>query len=195
MRSNLKKVIQLFKPDKHGYSNWVKVERFTDVGLNWSKNGNIRRNKPWGIYEYQWDIKRHSGGRSRVVALRTVGTDNSQATKQSISSSIRHTIESQEVCNLSLLPISKADKEVDHRWGYKEHPRYQRLNDVKQQRTSDFQLLHRSMNLIKRERCKQCRATNLRHPHPYKDFIEGSKYFTKELGCHGCFLAQPERYR
>lgn len=56
--------------------------------------------------------------------------------------------------------------------------------------TSDFQVLHKSVNDAKRQHCKVCRATNIRFdarrlafPAPY---ICGSENL-QESGCKGCF--------
>lgn len=69
------------------------------------------------------------------------------------------------------------------------------MNDVNKQSIDDFQLIHRSQNLMKREICKKCRASGERYSHPTKEFVIGTKAFDASIGCNGCYLATPEMYR
>ena len=195
MKTNLKKALSLFQPNSEMFSDWVSVELFNDAGLNWGDNGNLRRNTPWGLTELLWQVKRVAGPRSRVTHLRMVGINEQRQFNQRIRADIVSELRSTGICNISLLPVPEQDKEVDHRWGYKEADAHADVMNTCTQSVDDFQLLHRCMNLIKREACKKCRETGCRYVHPEKPFVQGDEVFTSELGCVGCYLAQPERYR
>ena len=68
--------------------------------------------------------------------------------------------------------------------------------DLDKQSIDDFQLIHQSHNLEKREMCKKCKSTKNRPKHPEgKDFVQGDENLEDINVCHGCFLAEPERYR
>ena len=196
MKKNLEKAIRLFRPSEDMLSEWVAVERFAEVGLHWSTgNGNLRRNTPWVLYELLWEAKRVSGVRSKVTHLRMVGYNQNKVMNQRIAPAIVKELRETGVCNISLLPVHKEDMEIDHRWGYKEAEIHSGVLDVATQDISDFQLLHRSLNLLKREACKKCRETGCRYAHPTQGFAEGDETFSESVGCHGCYLAEPERFR
>jgi hypothetical protein len=196
LKKNLEKAIRLFNPSEDMLSDWVAVERFAEVGLHWSTgNGNLRRNTPWALYELLWEAKRVSGGRSKVTHLRMVGYNQNKVMNQRIAPAIVKSLRETGVCNISLLPVHKEDMEIDHRWGYKEAEIHSGVLDVATQDISDFQLLHRSLNLLKREACKKCRESGCRYAHPTQGFAEGDETFSENVGCHGCYLAEPERFR
>jgi len=50
-RPNLIKVKSLFNPDKDGRSDWKTIQEVIDAGLNWSENGNVRRNVAFAVGE------------------------------------------------------------------------------------------------------------------------------------------------
>jgi RNase P subunit RPR2 len=99
-------------------------------------------------------------------------------------------------CNISLLPINNSsDREIDHRYGHKNHPDYIKMYENLNQKPKDFQLIHRSLNLIKRQMCKDCVTSGIRPKHPSKPFVEGNEKPQQNFPCKGCYLAEPERYR
>jgi len=196
LRPNLQKALALFRPNKEMVSEWVSVDKFAAAGLHWSTgNGNLRRNTPWNLYELLWDVRRVSGGRSRVTHLRMNGNNPNRKVNQRIRPDIVRELRATGVCNISLLPVHPEDQEVDHRWGYKEADAHAEVMDVSTQTVDDFQLLHRSLNLLKREACKKCRETGCRFAHPTQGFAEGDATWSEEVGCRGCYLAQPEMFR
>ena len=196
IKPNLQKALKCFSPDDKMTSDWVAVEDFAAHGLHWSTgNGNLRRGCPWGLYELNWQAKRVGGPRSRVTHLRMVGENHDRQINQRIRPDIVRELRATGICNISLLPVHEQDMEVDHRWGCKEAEAHASVMDVSQQKVSDFQLLHRSLNLLKREACKKCRETGCRFAHPTQGFAEGDETFSETTGCRGCYLAQPERFR
>lgn len=196
IKPNLKKALALFSPNDEMVSDWVAVEDFAAAGLHWSTgNGNLRRKTPWGLYELTWDVKRVNGGRSRVTHLRMTGWNTARQFNQRIRPDIVKALRDTGVCNFTLLPVHSEDMEIDHRWGCKEAEAHAEVMDVATQDISDFQLIHRSVNLQKREACKKCRETGCRFAHPTQGWAEGDETFTETLGCRGCYLAEPERFR
>lgn len=195
--TNRDKALALFKPDTDGYSDWVPVEHLASAGLNWGNNGNLRRGAAFSVKDIKWETKRLNpeSNRSKVIALRMVGWADGDAFDQKINPEIRKSILENKYCNISMLPVPKDDKEVDHRFGFKEHPKYTELYKTENQKPEHFQLIHRVLNLQKRQMCVVCQESLIRPPHPELGFAEGDERLTLELACSGCYLAEPERFR
>jgi hypothetical protein len=189
------KVLELFKPDQNGKSDWVSIDSVIAADIGWTKNGNLRRGIAFGLDEYHWETERRSGPRSEVTALRMVGFNQDESFKQTISANVKLHFTTVLHCNFSLLPIPPQDREIDHRYGHKNHPDYIEIYKSKEQKKEHFQLIHRSLNLQKREMCKQCVETNRRPEHPELGFVQGDASHSDRFPCSGCYLAEPERYR
>jgi hypothetical protein len=192
-----KKILEIFQPDESGFSRRVTREELETAGLV-GNNGNFRREIAFDWDYFIWKIERLNPDQptSKVIAVSMVGLREEDTFNQNIRAEIRALILESTYCNLSLMPVShKNDKEVDHRYGYKEHPTYIKLYKKEEQKAEDFQLLHRALNLQKRQMCKTCVETKIRPSHPEKDFVEGSEKLQGDHPCRGCFLAEPERYR
>lgn len=187
------RALALFKPDDDGHSDWVEIEFFEAAGLRWSANGNIRRGVAWGLSDIKWDVKRAAG--RKVVALRMVGWNDGESFEQTIVPNVRKSFESTVECNLSMLPIPGPDREIDHRYGHKNHPDYVEIYKPENQSVSAFQLVHRVLNLQKRQMCVVCVETQIRPAHPVLGYAEGDETMAERFPCTGCFLAEPERFR
>ncbi len=194
-RSKRDRAMQLFRPNKNGVSGWIAVSEFPAAGLTWTTNGNMRRGVAFGMSDVKWDVKRVGGGRSAVVALRMNGWNDDTSFDQVITPSVRVHFEGVTNCNLSMLPVPKPDREVDHRFGNKDHPDYIELYKPENQTPQHFQLIHRVLNLQKRQMCVKCVENESRPAHPTLGFVEGDATHSDRFPCSGCFLAQPERYR
>ena len=184
--SNLEKVDTLFQPDKNGYSRKVSREEIENSNLTWSKNGNGRRNVYFGVQKYKWVAERGNG--NKVISLKLDGLNESVILNQTIRKDIKDKLYTQTRSNFAptcLVSLVDKDKEIDHRWGRKDSPLYDRINDTSKQTIDDFQLLSHSHNQFKREQCKKCTMTNIR----FDDTI-----WDDSVGCSGCPLAQPELY-
>ena len=182
-RPNLEKVKSLFKPDENGCSEWFTVDQVIEHGLKWSENGNVRRGVPFSVGEYIWEFGRVKGPKSKIGKMRLIGISNKLAFNQTIRKDIREELLKQTRSAFApdcIIPLAESDKEIDHRWGRKDHPTYEYINDPSKQTIDDFMLLSHSHNQFKREQCKKCTATNIRY--------DGKEYTT----CSGCPLAQPE---
>ena len=185
--SNLEKVISLFNPDENGYSRKVRVEEIENSNLTWSKNGNGRRGKFFGVQKFKFLVERGKG--NKVISLKLDGLNESIILNQTIRKDIKDKLNEQNRSNFApdcLIPLVDNDKEIDHRWGRKDSPLYNRINDTKKQSIDDFQLLSHSHNQFKREQCKKCTMTNVRYD---------ATMWNDSVGCSGCPLAQPELYR
>jgi len=194
-------VQKLFNPDKKGFSRIVQVSEFKGTSINWGNNGHTRQGRPpkldpHHIYNWNYIRKNPDNKTTEILALQMVGFRNGKtAIKNSISSKIKKYFINTEICNFSLLPLNKSNREIDHRWGYKEHKKYTYMQNILSQSVSDFQVIHRNLNLIKREICKKCRNDGIRPRHPEKRFVVGTEKLDDVNVCEGCYLAQPERYR
>jgi hypothetical protein len=197
MRPNLRKVNSLFRPDDSGTSNWITVEDVIDFGLSWSTNGNVRRGVAFGVNEYIWEFKRERN--RRIVEMRLIGHNDSISFNQRVHKDIVNELRKQTKSNFSIdciVPLVNEDKEIDHRWGRKDDPKYEYINDINKQSISDFQLLSHSHNQFKRQRCVECSDSNIRFPpENNKQFKIGGLIWEPDVGCSGCPLAQPELYR
>ena len=185
--SNLEKVDALFQPDKNGYSRKVSREEIENSNLTWSQNGNGRRNVYFQVQKYKWVAERGKG--NKVISLKLDGLNESVILNQTIRKDIKDKLYTQTRSNFAptcLVSLVDKDKEIDHRWGRKDSPLYDRINDTSKQTIDDFQLLSHSHNQFKREQCKKCTMTNIR----FDDTI-----WDDSVGCSGCPLAQPELYR
>ena len=136
----------IFNPDSKGISEWVEVINLEGLGFKWTKNGNIRRGAPWEDKSYEWEYRRRSeSSKSEILALRTIGFSERNSVSSTIRKDIQEQIKRSKFCNFSLLPVPIKDKEVDHRFGYKEHSKYADINNQAKQKISHFQLLHLSL--------------------------------------------------
>lgn len=189
--SNYEKVLKLFKPNPEGISDWISIDRFSEVGLNWSNNGNQRHGVFFNVSEYFWEKK---GVRS-VSHLRTAGLNKADSFSQNISSRIKNHFVGDNLCSLSLLPIPNQLREIDHRFGNKSHPDYVELYKVENQQSEHFQLIYSVLNSAKRQMCIDCCQSQIRPPHPTLGFVEGDESHAEHFPCKGCYLAEPERYR
>ena len=183
MKPNLKKVLSVFNPDTNGHSDWVTIQQVIDGGLRWSANGNVRRNVPFNVDEFDWEFDRV---KNKIVRMRLVGINTDKAFKQTIRKDIVAELRQQTKSNFApdcIVDLVEEDKEIDHRWGRKDDPQFIHIADPKNQTIDDFQLLSHSHNQLKRQKCKECVQTGVR--------FDGKTYTT----CLGCPLAQPELYR
>jgi len=191
-------VLDLFKPSESGYSQWVPIELISSSGLPWGNNGNTRRKKPtrWGpVFEdYLWEFQRVGDESSKVLAIRMAGIDlENEKINSTIRKDIKDHFSTEQYCNISDFPATKL--EIDHRWGYKDHPKYAHVNKIKEQTVEDFQAILRQVNLQKRQICKSCIEIKKRPKHPRKEYVIGNEILDDVNVCNGCYLAQPELYR
>ena len=191
---NFEKIIELFKPNKDGISKWISVDDFATVDLNWSKNGNARHGVFFNASQFKWEKKVAASG-TTVTHLRTVGWNTKATFDQRISTQVKRHFEKENICSISLLPIPKSLREIDHRYGNKTHPDYVALYGANDQDPKNFQLIFSVLNSAKRQKCKVCCESKVRPAHPTLGFVEGDQTHAEKFPCKGCYLAEPERYR
>ena len=157
----------------------------------------MRRGIAFGAHEYEWEFKRINN--RRIIEMRLNGYNDSNEFNQRIRRDIVTELRKQIVSNFApncIVPLVDGDKEIDHRWGRKDSPKYYYISDIKKQSIDDFQLLSHSHNQFKREQCVKCKKTNIRFsPLNNQPFKIGCSEWEDEIGCEGCPLAQPELYR
>ena len=193
-RLNYEKVIELFNPNSDGISKWVSVDDFASVELKWGNNGHGRHGVFFNVSQLKWE-KKTADSTTTVTHLRTVGWNTTAAFDQRISPKVKKHFEGKNLCSISLLPISKTLREIDHRYGNKTHPDYVALYGSKDQDPKNFQLIFSVLNSAKRQICKVCCETKIRPAHPTLGFVEGDQTHADRFPCKGCYLAEPERYR
>lgn len=193
--SNYDKVVRLFNPDKEGVSAWVSVDKFAGADLNWTNNGNARHGVFFKVPEFIWEKRQVSGSRSATTHLRTAGRNKKQAFNQNITAEVMDYFDQETLCSVSLLPVPKAAREIDHRYGNKTHPDYVAMYGAQKQSPKDFQLIFSVLNSAKRQICKECCESKVRPAHPTLGFVEGDHTHAARFPCTGCYLAEPERYR
>jgi len=197
MRPNLRKVLATFNPDENGYSDWIDRDVILASGLKLTDNGNIRFDVAFRVDEFNWDVQRLPS--RKIIKLRLVGHSETFKIKNSVNRKILKSLRQLTYSNFSpncIVPLTKKDKEIDHRWGRRNHSNYEHISDVSAQTIDDFQLLSHSHNVFKRQQCVKCRETNIRYSPPNdKEYVIGCKFWEDAVGCLGCPLAQPELYR
>jgi len=191
---------RIAKINKNGKSEYIQVsESFLrkkgcskiEVSMFQSNNGvpYLRRDSP---ICRKYNVERvYDKSKGSLHGFRLIGFNNNVYFGRSISKEIRHQILTKY--NKKCVWCGSTDRlEVDHKNG-----RYNSLMN----KVDDFQLLCKSCNDKKRERCKKCKETNARFDakdiskHLYKcSFLQGSCNYNDKQGCKGCFLYDIEEF-
>ena len=187
-------ILEEFSPDIQGYSDWVSIpalkKKYPDLEGSLGGNGsNMFTRKIARDFNCAPTQAKNKNG-NRVVERRFYGLVQAQASKQAIRSDIKKIIEKQPCVVLG----TTSDTQVDHKDGRKIDPR---VLNLKTQRLDDFQPLHKTANMKKREVCAKCTKTNQRfdarslgYPIAY---TEGRSQY--EGTCKGCFWYDPKTFR
>lgn len=192
--------LELAKPNEKGESRWVNVTEFVgkykplELGNGWSwgrKSSQLQRN-------YKVEVDRSKTPGNSIDAIRLVGFNTEQHFSQSIRQDICNEIRKRRCVMLGVNGNSENTKiEVDHKDGRKND---MRVSEQATQRLDDFQPLCKAANDIKRQICKNCKATDKRwdakniEGNPYS-FYEGDENYTETQGCVGCYQYDPVEYR
>lgn len=180
-----------------GVSNWKSIDEVKNAGLNWSKNGNQRHGKFFGLRQYLWEAKRE---KNRVIAIRTVGFDLDVESanllhSRPISKKIREHFKGK--CCVAC--GSRKSMVIDHKNDLYNDPRVHNINT---QLISDFQPLCNACNLKKRADCRKTKEQGKRQPAPFQllqvgcpAFIEGDEIFDENgLGMKGTYWYDVQAY-
>ena len=82
---NHKWVLQIFKPDEFGTSQWLSRHAISFTELKLGGNGNIRQNTPWSD-KFIWEVKRlNNNANGKPIAFRTVGLSDTTIKSRPIS--------------------------------------------------------------------------------------------------------------
>lgn len=192
--------IELAQPNEKGESRWVRASEFVgkykslELGNGWSWG---RASSPLQR-KYKVEVDRTKTAGNRIDAIRLVGFNKEQHFSQTIRKDICEEIRKRKCVMLGVNGTSENTKiEVDHKDGRKNN---MRVSDQSTQRLEDFQPLCKAANDIKRQICKNCKATDKRwdarniegNPYP---FYKGDEKYTESLGCIGCYQYDPVEYR
>jgi hypothetical protein len=202
-KSRIVQVIErIAKINKKGVSDLIHIDpkclrdrgcKATETSMFQSNNGVafLRRDSPLcKKYEVKRLYKTGSGG--ALVGFQLVGFNQNVHFSRAIPQHVRTATLSKYGCKCIL--CGSTDKlEVDHKNG-----RYNCVTD----KVDDFQILCKSCNDKKREKCKKCTATGTRFnvqqaisSHLYKQpYTQGGPKYNDKLGCKGCFLYDIEDF-
>ncbi len=150
----------------------------------------LRRDSPI-CKKYKVERKYHSST-GALIAFKLVGFNNNVHFSRHIPQQVRKDV-LEKYGHKCVWCGSKDRLEVDHKNG-----RY----DAKTDKVSDFQILCKSCNDKKRERCNKCRDSGCRFNVQqeissilYKTaFSQGTVKYTEKQGCKGCFLYDIEDF-
>lgn len=192
---------RIFKINKKGFSEFIKIDdnflqrkgcNFYEANMFRSNNGvaYLRRDSPICkkyIIQRKYDTKTGS-----LIGFRLIGYNQQTFYSRHISQKIRLQV-LKKYNNKCIWCGSKDRLEIDHKNG-----RY----NVKTDKFNDFQLLCKSCNDKKRQKCNKCRETGKRYNVQqevssilYKSaFITGTEKYTEKQGCKGCFLYDIEDF-
>ena len=192
--------LELAQPNVDGVSRWVNTTEFVgkykplELGNGWSWG---RASSPLQ-QKYKVEIDRTKTPGNRIDAIRLVGFNIEQHFSQSIRKDICEEIRKRRCVMLGVNGTSENTRiEVDHKDGRKSD---MRVSEQATQRLDDFQPLCKAANDVKRQICKNCKATDKRwdarniEGNPYS-FYEGDEHYTDTQGCVGCYQYDPVEYR
>lgn len=183
---------ELAQPDENGISRLVSVDEFIDKysilrfgnGGDWVRRGSTLDKK------YIIELTKIG---IRISGVKLCGFKNKFTFNQAIRKDIRDYYKEKKCVCCG----AKLDIEIDHKDGRKDN---ERVSNQETQLLSDFQPLCKHCNDLKRQICKECKATGKRFNgreiagNPI-DWTEGDENYNEEIGCKGCFWYDPEAFR
>lgn len=185
--------VELAKPNKKGISRWVSTSEFIGKykdlklgnGGSWCrKEGALAR-----VYEIKKDKSVSKGPAINRIKLNGFNPDASLS--QHIRLDIKNKIKKQ-----NCVILGTSNPEVDYKNGRKND---ERVMNSKTQKLSDFQALSKAANNAKRQFCKECKIKGLRFDakklYYSVSFIFGSKKYTTQVGCKGCYWFDPREFK
>ncbi len=189
--------LELAQPNNLGISRWVNVNEFVGKyeslklgnGGSWCRKSSILNKKY--IVEFDKTITNSN----RIDAIKLSGFNQQPSFNQYIHPDIRTQLKNKKCAFLNIKGFSENTSiEIDHKDGQKNDLR---LNDLAKQKLEDFQPVCRTINLIKRQKCKKCKTSNIRplppEGYPY-NYVFGTEKLN-ESGCKGCFWYDPIEFR
>lgn len=196
-KTQIELFLELAKPDENGVSRWVAktefVGKYSDLmfqnGWSWGRGD--------GALAKRFILERFPEY-GAIEKVRTAGLKTDGSFSQNIRSDIKNFYKDKNCVMLGVHGTSVNTRiEIDHKDGRKND---MRVSDMATQRLEDFQSLSKAANDVKRQICKNCKATNKRWDaknllgNPYS-FYKGDENYTEEFGCIGCYQYDPVEYR
>jgi len=177
---------EVLKPDKNGVSKKVTTEEMVKHSPRLAHNNGCSWGRDDGPLARKYNLIRTKKG-GRVVAYQTLGFADRQ-NNRIIRPDIKDIIINMTCAATGSNPTNRI-VECDHKNGRYDDPR---LENPATQRLSDFQPLHRSLNLIKRGHCTKCTETGQRFDARNIGFqipwtTGGLKRKESADGCIGCY--------
>lgn len=176
---------KVFNPDLLGTTRWVNVEELEKkVGFSVNGNGCAHIQSDRGLGKKYKIEKIYDHG--QVKYIRLVGY-----VKEPVSRYVPLAIKKLITSYKCVFTGTTSNIVVDHKDGT--YPNID-VYDI-----NAYQPVCKSMNTIKRERCKKCKASGQRFDakemYYSVSWIIGGSQRTDALGCKGCFLYDPIKFR
>lgn len=191
--------IELAQPDEYGISRWVKTEEFVGKYSSLSLGNGFDFGRKGSALAKRYKVETIKGGQGkRIIAIRLNGFNTDDIFNQNIRPDIKEAISKEACVMLGTINGSSENMkiEVDHKDGRKDDFR---VSNMATQKLEDFQPLCKAANDFKRQKCKECKATNKRwsasNLKGFEDFpfYNGGEDYVGT--CVGCYLYDPVEYR
>lgn len=159
--------------DENGYSAIALMEDLENINPAFRTNNGVqwaRKGSKWNGVEYKTDIQKQKG---RAYSVQLVGFVD-----EAYNSSIPLTVRAKLKNKPCVVTGSKTGTEIDHKYG---------RGKISTSNVEDYQILHKTVNDVKRQRCKECNTTGLRfdaEPLTGVSFIKGDIH---SPFCEGCY--------
>jgi hypothetical protein len=192
---------RILKITKSGCSKFISIHpndlkqngcKTNEIALFKSNNGvpYLRRDSPL-CRKYLVD-RRYNGKNGSLLGFKLIGFNKNSYYSRSIPQEVRK-LTLEKYSHKCILCGSKDRLEVDHKNG-----RYNAMTS----KVDDFQILCKSCNDKKRERCKKCVSSGTRFNVQEaissflydKPYTQGTSSYTQKHGCKGCFLYDIEDF-
>lgn len=192
---------RIFKINNKGVSEFINIDENSlrskglkpyEIYMFQSKNGVSYLRRDSAICRKYLVERCYNKTNGSLTGFKLVGFNTNSYYSRHISKNIRKRV--LEKYNFKCIWCGSKDRlEVDHKNG-----RY----NTKTDKVIDFQILCKSCNDKKRERCNKCRETKCRYNVQqeissvlYKSsYISGNEKFSEKQGCKGCFLYDIEDF-
>ncbi|MFI3259954.1 MAG: hypothetical protein R3Y16_07660 [Rikenellaceae bacterium] len=192
--------IELAAPDGTGVSRWVDASEFTGryYDLKLGNGGSWCRASSSLAKRYIVEFDKSKTPGNSIDAVRLNGFNHSSVFSHTIRADIKAHYAMSRCVMLGVRGFSENTRiEIDHKDGRKSD---ERVSDAATQKIEDFQPLCKAANDVKRQICKECKASGKRWDaklikgNPYS-FYEGDLNYQDDLGCVGCYQYDPVEYR
>lgn len=155
-KRNYELVLDIYKPNIDGMSDWKTREELENTALALGNNGNTRHGIVYSVSQYIWEIKRKNDKcTGRIEKVRTIGINLDVNTNRPIGKDIRQYFKD-SVC----VVCGTKDIIIDHKNDLYNDPR---VLNIETQTKDDFQPLCNSCNLRKRQVCKKSKDSGVRY--------------------------------